>query len=213
MQYFLSKKIEMFLKIIIDYLLGFILVILLIPFLLIISILIVLFDNQSPFFLQKRIGRNGEVFYLIKFRTMIENNSSNTISTAGDPRITRIGKFLRSTKLDEIPELINIVKGEMSFVGPRPDVPGYADKLTGDDRIVLTVKPGITGLASLKYINEEEILSKVEDPQKYNDEVIWPDKIKLNKYYVKNWSFWLDIKIIFYTIFRRNWEKLKFANI
>jgi len=144
---------------------------------------------------------------------MYYNSNENRITTKDDSRITKAGKILRKTKLDELPELFNILMGEMSFVGPRPDVPGYADKLIGEDRIVLTLKPGITGLASLKYINEEEILTRVDDPVKYNNEVIWPDKVKLNKYYIQNWSFWLDIKIILFTLLRKKWEDLGLSDI
>ena len=117
-----------------------------------------------------------------------------------DPRVTKVGKVLRRTSIDELPQLVNILKGDMSFVGPRPDVPGYADKLTGDDRKILLLKPGITGPASLKYRNEEELLAEQEDPQKYNDEILFPDKVRINIEYLDNWSFWYDIKIIVYTV-------------
>ena len=120
-------------------------------------------------------------------------------------RITKLGAFLRSTSLDELPELWNVIKGEMSLVGPRPDVPGYADKLVGKDRNILKLRPGITGAASLKYANEEEILANQQNPQKYNDEVIFPDKVKVNLEYYENQSLWLDIKIIFATIFRTSY--------
>lgn len=111
------------------------------------------------------------------------------------------GRFLRKTKIDELPQIINIINGEMTWVGPRPDIPGYADQLIGEDRIILTVKPGITGLASLKYRNEEALLKQQQKPLQYNDEIIWPDKVRINKWYVKNKSFWLDCIIVFYTIF------------
>lgn len=111
------------------------------------------------------------------------------------------GRFLRKTKIDELPQIINIINGEMTWVGPRPDIPGYADQLVGEDRIILTVKPGITGLASLKYRNEEALLKQQQNPLQYNDEIIWPDKVRINKWYVKNKSFWLDCIIVFYTIF------------
>ena len=132
----------------------------------------------------------------------VNKSDKNTISIKGDNRITNIGSFLRKYKLDELPELWNVLVGEMSFVGPRPDVPGYADKLQGSDREILNLRPGITGMASLKYINEEEILSKKKNPKKYNDEVIFPDKVRINREYYLNQSIWLDIKIIFATIFR-----------
>ena len=108
--------------------------------------------------------------------------------------------FLRSSKLDELPQLLNVLKGEMTLVGPRPDVPGYADLLQGDDRIILTLKPGITGLASLKYRNEEQLLAQQPNPKQYNDEVIWPDKVRINKWYASNRTFLIDLQIIFYTL-------------
>lgn len=130
------------------------------------------------------------------------DNKNMFVTTATDDRILPFGKWLRKTKLDEIVELVNVLKGEMSFVGPRPDVEGYADKLEGEDRKVLELRPGITGPASLKYINEEEILAKVDNPQQYNDEVIFPDKVKINLDYYHNRTFWGDIKIILKTVFR-----------
>jgi lipopolysaccharide/colanic/teichoic acid biosynthesis glycosyltransferase len=111
-------------------------------------------------------------------------------------RITKNGKFFRDTKIDELPQLFNVLFGTMSFVGPRPDVEGYADKLEGEDRLVLTVRPGITGPASLKYKNEEDILAKVDNPKEYNDKVIWPDKVKINMEYIQNWSLKKDIEYI-----------------
>ena len=129
------------------------------------------------------------------------DNKNMFVTTATDDRILPFGKWLRKTKLDEIVELVNVLKGEMSFVGPRPDVEGYADKLEGEDRKVLELRPGITGPASLKYINEEEILAKVDNPQQYNDEVIFPDKVKINLDYYHNRTFWGDIRIILKTVF------------
>ena len=130
------------------------------------------------------------------------DENATFITTANDERIMPFGRWLRKTKLDVIFELVNVLKGEMSFVGPRPDVPGYADLLQGSDRQILELKPGITGPASLKYINEEEILAQVENPKQYNDDVIYPDKVKINLEYYHTRSFWGDIKIIFKTIFR-----------
>ena len=131
---------------------------------------------------------------------MINNSDSNTVSVLGDERITPFGAILRKYKLDELPELINVLLGDMSFVGPRPDVPGYADLLTGDDRNILKLRPGITGPASIKYSNEEEILSNKENPIEYNNNIIYPDKVRLNLEYYYNNSIWVDIKIIFATI-------------
>ena len=129
------------------------------------------------------------------------DNNNMFVTTANDNRILPFGKWLRKTKLDEIVELVNVLKGEMSFVGPRPDVEGYADKLEGEDRKVLELRPGITGPASLKYINEEEILAKVDNPQQYNDEIIFPDKVRINLDYYYNRTFWGDIRIILKTVF------------
>ncbi len=142
-------------------------------------------------FKQTRIGKNGVPFTIYKLRTIPEGA---TVPNAW-------GAFLRKSKLDELPQLINVIKGDMAFVGPRPDVPGYADKLEGADRLILTVKPGITGLASLKYRNEEVLLAQQTDPQKYNDEVIWPDKVRINKWYVAHRTWAMDITLLFYTLF------------
>ena len=158
------------------------------------------FETKSNgFFLQKRVGQNGKLFTIIKIKTMYSNKGS-TVTTANDKRITKSGRLFRKYKIDELPQLINVLKGDMSFVGPRPDVPGYADELKGEDRIILSIKPGITGPATLKYKNEEEILAKVKDPVKYNNEVIWPDKVRINKEYIKNWSLKKDIEYILKTL-------------
>ena len=176
------------------------------PLLILFSIAIKISSSGPVFFLQKRVGKGGKLFTLIKFRSMIvEQDNISTATARGDTRITKVGEFLRKYKLDELPELWNVLKGEMSLVGPRPDVPGYADKLVGRDRDILKLRPGITGAASIKYVNEEEILASQENPQKYNDEVIFPDKVKVNLDYYENRSFWLDIKIIFATIFRTSY--------
>ncbi len=157
--------------------------------------------RSNGFFVQKRVGKEGKLFSAIKIKSMKRvEGLDTTITTANDARITKSGQFFRNTKIDELPQLINVLFGSMSFVGPRPDVEGYADKLQGDDRIVLSVRPGITGPASLKYKNEEEILSQQEDPKKYNDEIIWPDKVKINRAYIENWSFKQDIVYIIKTI-------------
>ncbi|WP_270543914.1 sugar transferase [Butyricimonas paravirosa] len=159
------------------------------------------------FFCQKRVGKDGHLFTMYKFRSMTMEHCGSSVSVFGQSRITPLGTVLRKYKLDELPELWNVLKGDMSFVGPRPDVPGYMDCLTGEDREVLKLKPGITGPASLKYRNEEILLAKVEDPQKYNDEVIFPDKVRINRNYMKHWYFMLDIKIIVYTIIGKDLEE------
>lgn len=191
----------MLLKRVFDYIFSFFGIIILSPLLLICHILISLKMPDGPvFFKQKRIGQNGKLFTMYKFRSMIVANSGSSISVAGESRITPLGAKLRKYKLDELPELWNVLIGDMSFVGPRPDVPGFADKLQGMDRDILMLKPGITGPASLKYRNEEELLAKQTDPERYNKEVIFPDKVRINLAYIRHWSFWLDIKIILYTI-------------
>ena len=177
--------------------------IVLLPVFVVVSVLVKTSSEGPVFFMQPRIGRCGRVFKMIKFRSMqIIQSSDSTISVKGDLRITKFGAFLRKYKIDELPELWNVLKGDMSIVGPRPDVSGYADKLEGENILILELRPGITGPASLKYANEEEILALQEDPVKYNDEVIYPDKVKLNLDYYYNNNLWIDIKIIFATIFR-----------
>ena len=192
----------MILKRTFDIVLSIFAIFLLFPSILVVSFLIVIDSGFPIFFLQKRIGRDAKEFNIIKFRTMKINNENITITVSDDSRITRIGKYLRKTKIDELPEILNVLFGQMSFVGPRPDVKGYADKLKGANRKILALRPGITGPASLKYYNEEYILSKKSNPKKYNDEVIFPDKVKINMDYFHNRSFFLDLKIIFATIFR-----------
>ena len=171
------------------------------PILLIVAILIRVKMPSGPvLFKQKRVGKDGELFTMVKFRSMSVSHSGSSISVAGESRITPFGAKLRKYKLDELPELWNVLIGDMSFVGPRPDVPGYADILEGEDRVILKLRPGITGPASLKYRDEETLLAKVDDPIRYNDEVIFPDKVRINKEYYYNWSFWLDMRYIVRTV-------------
>jgi len=172
------------------------------PFLLVVACLIRLkMPGGSVIFKQKRVGQHGRLFTVYKFRSMtVAGEGKTSIAAAEESRITPLGEKLRRYKLDELPELWNVLKGDMSFVGPRPDVPGYADKLKGEDRNILKLKPGITGPASLKYRNEEELLSNVSDPIAYNNDVIYPDKIKLNLYYYYHYSFVKDIQMIFCTV-------------
>lgn len=178
--------------------------------------------RANGFFKQTRVGKDGKLFKVIKIRTMktpasfdsgekgirsatpssLPNVPCTTVTTSLDARITRLGRFWRRTKIDELPQLFNVLFGQMSFVGPRPDVPGFADKLHGDDCIILSVRPGITGPATLKYRNEEELLASVDDPEAYNRDVIFPDKVRINREYVENWSFWMDLVYIFKTVFR-----------
>ena len=176
------------------------------PLFFLVALLIKITSKGPILFKQKRIGKNGNIFTLVKFRSMkIFQQNATTASIKGDDRITAVGVFLRRFKIDELPELWNVLIGEMSLVGPRPDVPGFADLLEGGDRLVLKLRPGITGPASLKYANEEEILAKVEHPEQYNKEVIFPDKVRINLDYYHRQNIWLDLKIIFATIFRTNY--------
>ena len=157
--------------------------------------------RQWGIFTQPRVGRNGELFAVKKIRTMRTSSTvSTTVTTRTDTRITRLGGVLRSLKVDELPQLINVVRGDMSLVGPRPDVPGFADLLEGDDRVILSVRPGITGPAALAYRREEEILAAVIDPERHNREVIWPDKVRISRQYVANYSLMGDIRCIRDTI-------------
>jgi len=193
-----------FIKSVFDYVTVIFFIPFWVPLFIVLAVIIKVCEPAYPvFFLQTRIGRNGIPFRMIKFRSMIPNRSSNTITSKNDKRITRLGSFLRKRKLDELPELLNILNGTMSLVGPRPDVPGYADNLKGEDRLVLRLRPGITGPASLKYSNEEELLARMENPKWYNDNVIFPDKIKINLNYYHNHNLWLDITLIFQTIFAK----------
>lgn len=196
----------MLLKNLFDKIISLFGIIILLPLLIIIAIIIRIKMPDGPIlFKQERVGLYGKLFTLYKFRTMYSNHGGNSISVAGEPRITTIGAFLRKYKLDELPELWNVLIGNMSIVGPRPDVPGFSDKLTGEKRKILLMKPGITGPASLKYANEEKILAKVADPIKYNEEVIFPDKVRINIDYYNNYSFILDLKIFIKTLIRKNY--------
>ena len=198
------------------------------PVLLIVAILVkVKMPGGPAFFVQKRVGKDGKLFDCHKFRTMTVKHNGSTVSVAGDSRITPLGAKLRHWKLDELPGLWDVLIGNMSFVGPRPDVPGYADKLQGDDRDVLKLRPGITGPATLKYRLEDELLADVRRlmsegrclPQEqidkmsdqelavwYNDNVIYPDKVKLNKYYLDHYSFIKDIQMIVCTVLGKKME-------
>lgn len=185
------------------------------PVLVIVAILVKIKMPGGPaFFVQNRVGKDGKIFKCHKFRTMTVKHNGSTVSVAGDSRITPLGSKLRHYKLDELPGLWDVLIGNMSFVGPRPDVPGYADKLQGDDRDVLKLRPGITGPATLKYRLEDEMISEyVAEKQasgdrrpmqeiavEYNDNVIYPDKVRINCYYYRNYSFIKDIQMIFCTV-------------
>ena len=231
----------MILKFLFDRIVALIGLLILWPVLLVVAVLVKIKMPGGPaFFVQKRVGKDGKLFSCHKFRTMTvrptpnpslskEGNSQNwsTVSVAGDSRITPLGATLRHYKLDELPGLWDVLIGKMSFVGPRPDVPGYADKLQGDDRDVLKLRPGITGPATLKYRLEDEMLSDVRRlmsegrclPQEqidgmtdqelaiwYNDNVIYPDKVRLNCYYYQHYSFIKDIQMILCTVLGKKME-------
>lgn len=188
------------LKRLFDILLSFAGLVIAFPLFLAIGLTIALSDGFPVLFHQIRIGLNGREFTMHKFRTMSVGHNGSSVTVRGEKRITPFGALLRKYKLDELPELWNIFKGDMSFVGPRPDVPGYADKLEGDDRLLLSVRPGLTGVATLKYANEEELLAVQDDPVYFNNHVLYPDKVRLNNNYVKHMSFQLDLKIIAFTL-------------
>jgi len=157
--------------------------------------------DENGFFVQNRVGQFGKIFKVIKIRTMKSSNERNTtVTTSNDARITFLGKIFRKTKIDELPQLLNVLLGQMSFVGPRPDVPGFVDALADDDKVILSLKPGITGPATLAYRNEEELLASVENPEEYNRNVIFPDKVRMNKEYLRNYTLFADIKYIFLTV-------------
>lgn len=157
--------------------------------------------RRNGLFIQQRIGRYGKPFNVVKIRTMRDvPGLDTTVTRSGDPRITRLGAFFRRLKIDELPQLLNVLVGDMSFVGPRPDVPGFADQLTGEDEIVLSIRPGITGPATLKYREEESLLASVKDPEQYNRNVIWQDKVRINREYIRNWRLRDDLRYIWQTL-------------
>ncbi len=183
--------------------LGSIFLLMCLSWLILLLVLLATIDTKRiGLFTQKRIGYHGKSFLIFKIRTMYINTAIKThITTTNDSRLTVFGKLLRKYKLDELPQLFNVLFGQMSFVGPRPDVKGFADELIGEDRIILTVKPGITGPASLKVKNEEVLLALQDYPEEYNRKVIWPQKVAVNKQYVENYSFKQDIVILIKTLF------------
>ena len=220
----------MMLKIVFDKVVSLVGLIVLSPLLLIVALLIKWKMPGPILFCQQRVGRYGRIFTVYKFRTMTvkaeasvasRNSEASSIASQEQSRITPLGEKLRRYKLDELPELWNVLKGDMSFVGPRPDVPGYADQLQGEDREVLLLRPGITGPASLKYRNEDDILEAVDEAlqkgrselpmgittvQEYNDNVIYPDKVRLNRYYLHHYSFIKDIQMIVCTVLGKRME-------
>lgn len=171
------------------------------PLLALIALAIGIASSRPILFGQTRVGRHGQLFRCLKFRTMrTATESQGTVTTAADSRITPLGRMLRNWKLDELPQLWNVFKGDMSFVGPRPDVPGYADRLHGADRVILELAPGITGPATLLFRYEEQLLASVRDPQIFNDAVIYPEKRRLNLTYRNSWSFGKDLGYMLATV-------------
>lgn len=214
----------MILKFFFDRVVSFIGLCFLWPVIVVVAVLVKIKMPGGPaFFVQKRVGKGGMLFNCHKFRTMTVLHNGSTVSVAGDSRITPFGAKLRHYKLDELPGLWDVFIGNMSFVGPRPDVPGYADKLIGDDRDVLKLRPGITGPATLKYRLEDEMIAEFVNQKKkegdtremqviaveYNDEVIYPDKVRINCYYYRHYSFIKDIQMIFCTVLGK---KMKYNN-
>jgi len=209
----------MWLKFIFDRVVSFVGLLFLWPLLVLLAIMVKIKMPGGPaFFVQKRVGKDGKLFDCHKFRTMTVKHNGSTVSVAGDSRITPFGSILRHYKLDELPGLWDVFIGNMSFVGPRPDVPGYADALVGDDREVLKLRPGITGPATLKYRLEDEMIADYVAKQQaigdsrsmqdiaveYNDKVIYPDKVRINRYYLNHYSFIKDIQIILVTVLGKN---------
>lgn len=211
----------MILKFLFDRIIAFIGILLIWPFIIIVIIIIKLKMPDGPaIFKQIRVGKDGKLFICHKFRTMSENCNKSTISVKNDNRITPLGAILRYYKIDELPGLWDVMIGNMSFVGPRPDVPGYADKLQGEDRIILNLRPGITGPATLKYRQEDQIISSYviemqtngdnraifEIAEEFNNKILYPDKVRINIYYYKHYSFLKDIQIILCTILNKRME-------
>ena len=171
------------------------------PLMLVLAILVRATSPGPALFIQERVGRHGRGFRCAKFRTMCTGaQAQGTVTTAADARVTPLGRWLRRWKLDELPQLWNVLAGRMSFVGPRPDVPGYADRLQGDDRRILELRPGITGPATLLFRDEERLLALAKNPQAFNDAVVYPEKVRLNREYLETGNFWRDLGYVFATV-------------
>lgn len=203
----LPKGINLFNRIIkrlFDFVVSGIGLIFLWPIIILSALLVRAIYKECGFFTQRRVGKNGKEFKIIKIKTMSSKiNYKTTVTTIYDPRVTKLGKIFRTMKIDELPQLINVLKGDMSFVGPRPDVKELIDTIPPQIKeVFLSVRPGITGPATIKYRNEEEILASVKNPQQYNDEIIFPDKVNINLEYIKNYNFIKDIGFIFKTVFK-----------
>lgn len=174
------------------------------PLLMLVAAAVRLFDGTPVFFVQKRVGQFGQPFEMYKFRTMKEfrGASGSQLTVNGDKRITEFGRFLRKTKLDELPQLLNVIKGDMSVVGPRPEVQYFVDKYTDIQKLVLKLKPGITDEASIQYVDESAFLSKSQNPEQFYIEVVMPEKIRINLDYAKHSNLWTDLKVILRTVLR-----------
>lgn len=197
------SKLDIFIKRAFDILVSFGCLCLFLPIIGICWAIAAADTRSNGFFIQKRVGRHGQIIHVLKIKTMYPSDAERSpLASNNLSSITPSGNLFRKYKLDELPQLFNVLAGTMSIVGPRPDVPGYADHLTGDDKAILMLRPGITGPASIKYRDEESILQKVDDPVSYNDTVIWPDKVRINKEYLLNYSLLLDIKYIIQTFLR-----------
>lgn len=196
------KNKRFYLKRLLDIIVSGLGLVFLLPVMIIVLLAIVVSSKGPLLFTQPRVGQDGKIFKIVKFRTMrVGGEKEGSITTATDARITQIGRWLRRFKLDEYTQLWNVFIGNMSLVGPRPDVPGYADRLRGRARSILSVRPGITGPATLYFKNEEELLDLAEDPKRYNDWVIYPAKVALNLNYLERWSFSRDVGYIVITVF------------
>lgn len=199
----LMSKTDRFIKRIFDLSVAIAGLLLSAPIIMLCWIVAAVETRSNGIFVHERIGRYGTIINVYKIKTMhVCRGPRSPISAENQLVVTKSGVFFRRWKLDELPQLFNVLTGSMSIVGPRPDVPGYADRLNESEKIILLLRPGITGPASIKYRNEEKILSAVDDALFYNDSVIWPDKVKINKEYLVNYSFMKDVKYIFETLFR-----------
>ncbi|MBK9670916.1 MAG: sugar transferase [Bacteroidetes bacterium] len=185
-----------------DFILSTVGLLILSPVYVLLAILILLDSKGGVFYRQQRVGRNNHDFYIYKFRTMQQGAEKKGLLTVGakDSRITRVGYFLRKYKLDELPQLLNVLKGDMSFVGPRPEVRRYVNLYTTQQMQVLSVRPGITDYASIAYSNESELLKRAADPEKFYIETVFPAKLELNLKYIAEKNFWKDIQLIFLTV-------------
>lgn len=203
----LPKKINLFnrtIKRLFDFIASGVGLAFSLPIIIVSVLLVMAIYKENGFFTQTRVGKNGKEFKIIKIKSMSSKiNYETTVTTTYDPRITKLGKIFRKTKIDELPQLINVFKGDMSFVGPRPDVKELVNTIPPEIKeVFLSVRPGITGPATIKYRNEEEILASVENPQQYNDDVIFPDKVDINLEYIRNYNFFKDIGFILKTVFK-----------